>query len=336
MVKLLPAWLPIYLLLVLLWGSSYAITDVALLGFTPTQIAMWRSLVGAAFLGSLMAVTGERLPRLGGRGLAKVVVLGCLTTAAHVCVATAQERMPSGAVAVLCSTTPLIAVALYWFQRVAIPPIKWVSVSLGVIGVGILLSPEAHLDHLGASLGLVAAGLFALAGNLAARFFTDSTFSGSQLTTVQLLIGAVLLTPATVIEGAGRQHQPWPDSGPLLALLALGMLAAGLGNVLFWRVLRSAGPVLAATTYQTVPVVAVLIGVVVLREPLSIGEILGAALVMGGLILLLPVVRAVGTDSDTRVETGLVGIRSETCGAVRSIETVRRAHDRRVGQSASS
>ena len=59
------------------------------------------------------------------------------------------------------------------------------------------------------------------------------------------------------------------------ALLALGVLAAGIGNVLFWRVLRRAGPVLVATTYQTVPTVAVIVGVVAFGETLGVGELLG-------------------------------------------------------------
>jgi drug/metabolite transporter (DMT)-like permease len=321
-----------YLLLVLIWGSSYAITEVALSGFTPTGIALWRSLIGAGFLTVAMVVTGERLPRLGRSGAVRILALGALTTTAHVMVATAQLRMPSGAVAVLCSTTPLIAIGFYWLRRIPIPPIKWLSVSLGVVGVGVLLSPEAHLDHLGLTLGLLAAALFALAGILAAQFFPDSTFSGTQLTAAQLAVGAVLLTPVIAVKDANHELPAWPHPGPLAALLALGLLAAGIGNVLFWRVLRTAGPVFAATTYQSVPVVAVLIGVVALGESLGAGEIIGAGLVLAGLMLLLPVVRAAAAGADARVEEGLIGSHSEACGAVQELETVRREHNRRAGQ----
>lgn len=325
-------WLPAYLVLVLIWGGSYAITDVALTGFTPTAIALWRSLIGAVCLVAALLATGQGLPRLGRRGGWRILALASLTTAAHVAVATAQLRTPSGAVAVLCSTTPLFAVAFHWLRRTPIPPVKWLSVSLGVIGVGVLVSPEARLDHAGVALGLLAAALFAAAGMLAARFFPDATFTGTQLTAAQLAVGAALLTPVIAVEGASHALPDGPQAGPLLALFALGLLAAGIGNVLFWRVLRTAGPVFAATTYQSVPVVAVLVGVVALGESLGIGEAIGAVLVLAGLMLLLPVVRSAAADADPRLEEGLIGSHSEACGAVRELETVRREHDRRVGQ----
>ncbi|MCB0932493.1 MAG: hypothetical protein KDB71_11410 [Mycobacterium sp.] len=82
-----PAWLPGYLLLVVLWGSSYAVTEFAFTEFAPTADGLWR-----------------------------IGVLGTLTTTAQVGSVTAQLRMPSGVVAVLCSMTPLISVVFYWLM----------------------------------------------------------------------------------------------------------------------------------------------------------------------------------------------------------------------------
>lgn len=287
-------------------------------------------MVGAGFLAAVLLTTGEGLPRLGQRGVLRILVLGALTTTGQVCVATAQHRMACGVVAVLCSTTPLLAVAFYWVRRTPIPPMKWVSVSLGAVGVGVMLAPGAQADHLGVALGLLAAALFALAGMLAAAFFPDSTFSGTQLTAAQLAVGALLLVPFAAAGAGGDGLPSWPQPGPLIAVAALGMCAAGVGNVLFWRVLRTAGPVFAATTYQSVPVVAVVVGVVVLKEPLHAGGILGGALVRAGLFLLLPIVRAAGAEQDSRVEECLIGVHCENCCAMRGLETVRKEHQRRV------
>lgn len=320
-------WIPAYLLLVLLWGSSYAITDIALTGFSPAGVALWRSVIGAGFLTVILLVTGTGLPRLGRSGGVRILVLGTLTTVAHVSVATAQARMPSGIVSILCSTTPLLAVGIYWLRRAPIPPMKWVSVSLGVLGVGVLISPEVRLDRVGVMLGIAAAALFAVAGVLAAIFFPDSAFTGTQLTAAQLAVGAVLLAPVAAANGSVASR---PEPGPLIALILLGLLAAGVGNVLFWRVLRTAGPVFAATTYQSVPVVAVAVGVLALNESPRVGEIVGGVLVLAGLGLLLPIVRSAGADPDSRIEEGLIGMHCESCGALREVETVRREHHRRV------
>jgi len=324
-------WLPGYLLLVVLWGGSYAITELALTQFTPIAVALWRSVIGAGFLGIVLMAGGHGIPRLGTGGLWRIGLLGSLTTAAQVSSATAQLRMPSGMVAVLCSTTPLISVVFYWLRRTPIPPMKWLSVSLGIVGVAVLLSPKVHLDHLGFGLGLLAAGLFAAAGILAADFFPDSRFTATQLTVAQLSVTAVLLAPIVAANAAARGTLSWPSPGPVIALLALGVLAAGVGNVLFWRVLRTAGPVLAATTYQTVPVVAVVLGVLLLDERIEVGEIIGIALVLTGLVLLLPMVRSAAEDTDDpHLEEGLVGIHFEESGVCGNLQAVREEHTRRL------
>lgn len=149
----------------------------------------------------------------------------------------------------------------------------------------VLVSPSGDLDKVGALLGLTAAGCFALAGVLASAFFPSSSLSGTQLTVAQLFLSGILLVAVTPSMDTSL---PPPGAGPVAALLALGILAAGLGNVLFWRVLRQAGPVVAATTYQMETVVAVIAGIVVLDEPFGTAEIIGTALVFAGLAAVLP------------------------------------------------
>ena len=323
-------WVGGYVTVVAVWGGSYGITDVALTGFRPTEVAMWRTVTGVGFLTGLLVVKGTGLPRLGRAGAARIFVLGTLTTVAGVSATTAQTRVPSGLVAVLCAMTPLIAVVFYWLRRVPIPPMKWFSLSLGVAGVAVLLSPKVDLDHIGIALGLLAAGLFALAGILAADFFPDSSFTATQLTAAQLIVTAMLLVPFNIATADGLP--PWPKPGPLAAVLALGVLAAGVGNVLFWRVLRAAGPVVAATTHQVVPVLAVAVGVVVFGQPLGVGEIAGAVMVLVAVMLPLPVVRVAGSETeDPHLEEALIGVHCEeacTCG---NLQAVREEHARRLG-----
>ncbi|MCB0930527.1 MAG: DMT family transporter [Mycobacterium sp.] len=319
-----------YLPLVAVWGGSYAVTEVALGAFTPAEVALWRAVIGASFLTVLLVAGGSGLPRLGRGGVVRIVALSILTASGQVSAAAAQLRMPSGMVAVLCSMTPLISVVYYWLRRTPIPSLKWVSVSLGVVGVAVLLSPTAHLDHLGLCLGLLAAAVFALAGILGADFFPDSTFSPTQLTVAQLAATAVLLAPEVAFARSPHAALTWPA---VAAVLALGVLSAGIGNVLFWRVLRRGGPVLAGTTYQSVPVVAVITGVLVFDETLDAGEIIGMALVLTGLALLLPLVRkaAAGTE-DPHLEEGLIGVHCEESSVGGNLEVVREEHAKRFAR----
>lgn len=282
-------WLPSYLLVVLLWGGSYGVTEIALTAFSPGQVAMWRALIGAACLAVILAAAGGGLPRLGRPGWSRIALLAGLTAIASVTATAAQCRMPSAIVAVLCAMTPLFAAIVCRLRRVPTPAVRWIGVGLGVVGVAVLLSPGGDTDGVGVLLGLTAAACFALSGVLAATFFPGSTHSGSQLTMAQLLCSGLLLAPVTPVSGLSRT-----PPGPLAAVLILGVLAAAVGNVLFWRVLRLAGPVVAASTYQTVPLVAVIVGVVVLDESFGVGEFVGTVVILTGLALQLLAPAATG------------------------------------------
>jgi drug/metabolite transporter (DMT)-like permease len=231
------SWLPSYLLVVLLWGGSYGVTEVALTAFSPSQVAMWRALIGAACLAVILVAAGGGLPRLGKTGWSRIALLAGLTAIASVSATAAQCRMPSAIVAVLCAMTPLFAAVLCHLRRIPTPAIRWIGVGLGVVGVAVLLSPGGNIDAIGVLLGLTAAACFALSGVLAATFFPGSVHSGSQLTMAQLLCSGLLLVPVTPVSGLSLT-----PSGPLAAVLILGVLAAAVENVLFWRVLRLGGP----------------------------------------------------------------------------------------------
>lgn len=279
----IPGWFGCYLLVVLLWGGSYGLTEVALTAFSPGQVALWRALLGAGSLLVLVLITGQRLPRLGAAGAVRLLLLAALTTAASVSAATAQQRMPSGMVAVLCATTPLFAVFLHRFTRGHTPAATWAGALLGFGGVAVLFSPSGHIDGVAVALSLGSAACLALAGFFAGIFFAATDFSGTQLTMTQLLFSGLLLAPVT----PGDSTAAVTGIGPLLALAILGVLGAAVANVLFWRVLREAGPVVVSTTYQTVPLVAVVVGIVALGEHLGTGEVIGAALILAGLSALL-------------------------------------------------
>jgi drug/metabolite transporter (DMT)-like permease len=276
-------WRASYFLVVLIWGSSFAVIEIALQAFSSSQVAMWRALVGAAFGAAVLFIGGLPVRRLAPRAVAQILLLAALTSTASITSAAAQQRGPSGVVAVLFAAIPLLTIVISRVRGVATPTAGWLGVCLGTAGVGVLLVPGQGLDQAAVLLGLCAASCLALAGVLAAAFFSGSELSGTQLTTVQLLLSGVGIA---VLAPLPAGLPTLPSVGPVAALLLLGVLHAGLGNVLFWRVLRQAGPVVATTTYQTVPVVAMLLGVVLLGEPLRGHAVVGGLLVLSGLAML--------------------------------------------------
>jgi drug/metabolite transporter (DMT)-like permease len=109
----------------------------------------------------------------------------------------------------------------------------------------------------------------------------DSPLSGASLSVVQLLTATVLMLPVLPLGGAPGEIRP----ESVLALVGLGSLGAGLAYVLFWRVVRTAGPTIAATVTYLIPLVSTSLGVVVLGETLTWNQPVGGAVALLGVAM---------------------------------------------------
>ena len=110
---------------------------------------------------------------------------------------------------------------------------------------------------------------------------TGSSLSGASLSTVQLVIATALLLPVLPLGGAPTDVK----LESVLALVGLGVFGAGLAYVLFWRVVRTAGPTIAATVTYLIPLVSTTLGIVVLGEELTWNQPVGAAIALVGVAL---------------------------------------------------
>ena len=157
--------------------------------------------------------------------------------------------------------------------------------SVGVTGVAVLVGPAA-LGAGGDLLGSLACLGGALCYGIGARFFAPiSRLPTMLMVTAQLWAGALLLLPAVLLI-----DRPWslpaPSAQAWAALLALGLFSSAFAYLLFFRLAASAGIANAMLVTFLVPVTALLLGRLVLGEPITPGAVLGAAVIAAGLALL--------------------------------------------------
>jgi drug/metabolite transporter (DMT)-like permease len=72
---------------------------------------------------------------------------------------------------------------------------------------------------------------------------------------------------------------------PILAILALGILGSGLANLMMNVIYRDAGPTIASTVTYVIPMISTSAGVLILNENVSFHEVIGAAVIISGLLL---------------------------------------------------
>ena len=278
-------WLPSYLGLVLIWGCSFLFNEWALRSFSPLAVAFGRISLGALTLVAVLLALRQPVRLQRSQLLDLVVVAAVITAVPFVLIAFAQTRVTSILAGLLNATTPLwVAI----FVALLIPAERATSrqvtgLLVGFAGIAVLLGvwDLDTLDVPGTLAMLGATACYGLGTAWMRGRLADTPLSGASLSAVQLVIASALLLPLVPLGGAPEEIRP----ESVVALLGLGVFGAGVAYVLFWRVIRTAGPTIAATVTYLIPLVSTTLGILVLGEPLSWNEPVGGAIALVGVAL---------------------------------------------------
>ena len=274
-------------LLVLFWGSAFAMVDIGLDYSPPVLFAGLRTVVGglAMVVAALLWGGSPNLrrdwPVFSLLALFNVVLFIALQTYAIV-------YLPSGSAAVLVYLQPILVGFLAWLiLGEELSAAKVVGLLLGFSGIvavssGSLSGAADALSPIGVALGAASA----LAWALGTVYFKKYEARVSTLWAVALpfLIGGVTLTAfGLVVESWGEVSWTGAFVGSLLYSSLIGISAAWV----IWFALVRAGEASRVAAYIfAVPLTAVLIGALFLDEPLSYSLLVGAALVVCGIYLV--------------------------------------------------
>ena len=274
--------------LAFVWGGTFLVTEVALTGITPFWLAASRVGFAAVVMCAIWGLRGFPLFRtsLSGSQIITLMVIGGFSASIpFALLAWGQQYVTSGFAGVSMASVALIVLPLAHFM-VPSEQLTWRRVLgfiIGFCGVAVLIGGQA-LESTGASLETAgrlacvgAAACYAISSILVRRL-PDVDAIG--LATVLLLIGACFSIPmAYVAEGAPKM----PDGSILLVLAFLGLIPTAAANLLRVLVIRSAGPVFMSLVNYQVPVWSVLLGALILSEPLPPSLLYAMALILSGL-----------------------------------------------------
>lgn len=269
-----------------IWGGSFLFVAVAVRELPPLTIVFVRVLIAAAILVPLTAVIGYALPRTvtGWRDYAVMAVLNNVLP--FTLIVWGQQFITTGLASVLNATVPLWAVFLaHIFATEDITKQRLAGVVTGIAGVAVLVGPEA--------LGGNRAGVLGMLAMLAATlcYGLSSVWARRFKGTPPIVSAASQLTCSTVIllPLAGFFDQLWglaiPSTPALVSLIGLGVLSTALAYVMLFHIMTVSGPSNAMLVTLHIPVSAVLLGHVVLAEPLLLRHIAGGIVI--GIALLV-------------------------------------------------
>jgi len=279
--------LPRIALLALIWGSAFLWIKLADRGFSAVEVTLARLALGAAVLFIIVRVRREQVPR-PGRLWAQIAVAALFANAVpYLLFAVAEQTVDSSTAGIINATTPLWTVVLALAVRHQKSVTGWQAAGLavGFAGAVLIFTPwhtAGGLFSAGALQCLAASVSYAVSYIYMDRFLARRGISPVVLSACQLAAAAVMLAIALGVSGVQAPHV---TAQSVAAIAVLGIIGTGFAYVLNYQIITSEGATVASTVTYLLPVVAIVLGVVVLGETITVTVLAGIALVLGGVAL---------------------------------------------------
>ena len=283
--KLAVALVTVYLV----WGSTYLAIAVANRSLPPLLMLSARFLIAGALLYGWSLLRGDvAAARPGKRQWLAAAVVGSLLLLIDTGgVAWAEQRVASGTTALLVATVPLFIALLdrvFFGIRLGFGAVA--GIAAGLLGVGLLVGPSAHIDLLGAVVILVASFAWA-AGSVYARVAPlprKPVLSAA----MQMLCAGFLLAVAGLALGEGSRVHPGAISSASLAAVAFLIVFGSLVAFTAYAWLLNNAPTNLLSTYAYVnPAVAVFLGWALIGEHVGSKEIAAGIVILSSIALLV-------------------------------------------------
>lgn len=264
------------------WSSTYLAIRIALEVFPPFFIAGFRyMLVGA---GMYIYLRAKGSPGPTGREWAASALIGVfLLLGGTAGVVYAEQWVGSGIAALVLATLPILT-ALFsgiWKHR----PVKneWLGMLLGFTGIVLLnLEGDLRAHPLGALLLILASASWSFGSVLSLRM---SLPSGMMASAAQMFTGGLIVL--IVGFAAGERVPSHPTLRGIAAIIYLGIFGSLLGYTAYTYLLKHVRPALATSYAYVNPVLAVLLGVWLAGETITVTSIGAMVVILAGVVLVI-------------------------------------------------
>jgi drug/metabolite transporter (DMT)-like permease len=277
-------WQIAFLILAGIWGCSFLFIKLGLEGLNPVQVAFGRCLIGATALVIVTTASRTRLPRTASTWRHLLVMAALMNVLPFLLFSYGETQVSSILAGIINGATPLstLAIILLAFPEEEPTRSRVVGLLIGFVGVLVVVGiwnglGQGELPGVLACIGAICG--YGIGFPYSRRHLTGLVDGPVSLATGQILAATVILLPVVLVTGVA--------TGPIrletiLGMLGLGALGTGIAYVLNYRIIAVAGSTTASTVTYLTPLVAIIVGVTFLSEPLAWNEPLGGLIVILG------------------------------------------------------
>ncbi|WP_240729906.1 DMT family transporter [Halalkalirubrum salinum] len=282
--------LVLFALLSVFWGSSFVAISAGLETLPPLLFAAVRYDIAGAILLGYAIVAAEQWRPTSVSEWVLVTVGGLFVIGIHYALSfVGQTYVTSGVAAIVLSTTPILTPLFAWLlltdERIGISGV--IGTVVGLFGIVLIAAPEPGASE-GTAIGVVllvlSAASFAFGAVLLKRLPARMALAPSQAW--MMLIGAAMLHGLSLGFGEPQFRAIAWTPVAVVSLAYLAIVASAIGFVIYFDLLDRIGAIEASLVNYAVPIVAAVVGWLLLGESITPATVLGFALIITGFVLV--------------------------------------------------
>ncbi len=290
------AWLLWFSIAGLIWGASFLFIELALTFLTPIGVAFGRTAFGALAMLVTILILRTKLPTTFEVWKRLTIAGIFMSSVPFVLFAYAQTQVTSALAAIINAVTPIttVIVILIAFRTEKLKAHVITGIVIGLLGVLVVLGAWqgfGESNPLAIVAMLVAVTLYGIGTPYVRKYVTPLNLPTEVSVFGQIGTAAMTLLPVYLL--SGPLVTSVPDFQSVAAIVTLGALGSGVAYLLYYKILDVVGSAIASSVTYITPVIAVILGVVLLGEELHWYEpvgglivILGAAISQGSVLSL--------------------------------------------------
>ena len=295
----------LYILLCLIWGSTWLVIKVGYGGLGPFNVAAVRFFLAGVVMAVIALVSGARWPHSRVEWGLVVVVALLMFAGDYGLIYWSEQYIASGLTAILFATLPLITIvaAHVYLPGERITAAKLTGTFLAFAGVMALFGDHVRVDarQLWPMLGVVAAGVCAAIASVATKKH-GRTLHPASFNAPSMLLGSAALAGVSFATGDGfalpRNAESWG------AVLYLALAGSVLTFLVYFSMLKTWSVTSLSFISVFTPAIALVLGFVFLDERPTMWTVVGALLIVAGVAFALTPQRALRNIGTRRRHAG--------------------------------
>jgi drug/metabolite transporter (DMT)-like permease len=273
------------LLLAIFWSSSFTMIKVAVETVPPVTLVAARLAIAAILLTLFLKIIGKKLPRFGRDWTALFIVAFTGNSLPFFLITWGETGIDSGMAAILMALMPLATLVLAHFftDTDKMTSMKFVGVSIGLIGICILVGPKALMGLGGNLINEMAVAAAAVSYAVTTVIIRRMPAGGDP---IERSAGVMICAAIQMVPISLALDQPWllsPSMPSIIANVYIGIFPTAIAAIIHFYLVAQRGTTFFALINYIIPCMGVAWGAMFLGEIISWNMMFALVVILGGI-----------------------------------------------------